>query len=78
MLLFQQRIGWLDQGIGYSKSCLWMRLISFSPDIFIIKSLISSDNENLPFTAQEGDTKFIFIAGYVCLLIFNSFLSKFS
>jgi hypothetical protein len=45
-----------------------MRLISFSPDIFIIKSLIGSDNAHLPFTAQGGDTEPLYFAGYVCLL----------
>jgi hypothetical protein len=69
LLLFQQQTGWLGQGIGYSKSCLWMRLISFSPDMFIIKSLIGSDNENLSFTASGGNTEPIYASGYVCVLV---------
>jgi hypothetical protein len=40
----------------------------FSPFIFIIQSLIGTDNKDIPFAASGGDTESIYVAGYVCLL----------
>ena len=40
-----------------------------SPFIFIIQSLIGTDNKNLSFTASGGDTEPIYASGYVCVLV---------
>jgi hypothetical protein len=41
----------------------------FSPFIFIIQSLIGTDNAHLPFTAPGGNTEPIYASGYVCVLV---------
>ena len=46
----------------------------FGSFVFIIQSLISTDNKDLPFTESGGNTKSLYAAGYVRILEYYDLL----